>query len=102
MRAEPCLGQLADALLSGLPRLSGPFSPALLRARLACFLPGWREGADWRRQPVRLKRPWSPIFPVRVRTVVFLVAGRAVPRVYIDGKLVHREPAAAQPSTKEQ
>ena len=29
MRAEPCLGQLADALLSGLPRLSGPFSPAL-------------------------------------------------------------------------
>lgn len=93
-RVEPRLGEVADALRRSLPPFSHPFERYALRAGLIGFLPGYRPEADWRRQPVRVKRRWWQVFPVARHKVVFWVADGVLRRVFIDGRVVHRAAAS--------
>lgn len=88
-RNAPRLGEVADALRHAVPSFS-PFAGYALRAGLIGFLPGYRPEADWQRQPLRLKRRWWQLFPVKKHEVVFWVAEGALRRVCIDGRVVYR------------
>ena len=92
------LAEVADALLRSLPAL--PCGGYALRAGLIAFLPGYRPGADWRRQTIRLKRRWWQVFSVKRHKVVIWVADGVLRRVFIDGRVAHRS-APRSPAEKE-